>query len=352
MTPGGSNVRDIDVRMAVRAKLAQQHAGDDSTRIVEEMGIWSGAVRVDVAVINGELCGYELKSDSDTLKRLPTQAEMYGKVFDRVTLVVGERLHKRALATIPEWWGCQVVALKDGVAILTDIREANKNPKIDPDILVQLLLKTEAIEILETVGLDKGWRSKKASDICARLIREIHAEDLASYVRTALKRRPKLGQSLSSDLDVPVQVQSDPHSGAAWRSGFGDGINLPVRPTMRQGAPVRSKGDYLLGIPPELLIHGHSAWTFGLHATEDHKMFGETVLGVDGGRKIDVGRRTGSDASVVAEVEPVRQRAASDVAPQRKLSPLEPIGPKRKARKSRRDTTAKQRDTTPLRPVQ
>ena len=78
-------MRDSDVRKAVLATLDQKHAGDHNTRIVEEMGVWAGSVRIDIAVINGELCGFELKSDRDTLARLPTQADIYSRVFDRIS---------------------------------------------------------------------------------------------------------------------------------------------------------------------------------------------------------------------------------------------------------------------------
>lgn len=71
---------DSEVRDAVLSKLDRQYFGDRHTRIVEEMGIWSGSVRIDIAVINGQLHGYELKSARDTLQRLPTQAELYSKV--------------------------------------------------------------------------------------------------------------------------------------------------------------------------------------------------------------------------------------------------------------------------------
>jgi hypothetical protein len=60
-------MRDRDVRAALLRRLSSDYADDADTRIVEEMGVWSGSVRIDVAVINGELSGYELKSDRDTL---------------------------------------------------------------------------------------------------------------------------------------------------------------------------------------------------------------------------------------------------------------------------------------------
>jgi hypothetical protein len=64
-------MRDSDVRGATKAWLSAEYACDQDTRIVEEMGVWSGSVRIDIAIINGHLSGYELKSDRDTLERLP-----------------------------------------------------------------------------------------------------------------------------------------------------------------------------------------------------------------------------------------------------------------------------------------
>src|SRR4051812_15627734 len=87
----GSAMRDSDVRKALKERLHTQHVDDPHTVILEEMGVWSGSVRIDVAVINGELNGYELKSDRDTLERLPLQADIYSRVFDRLELVVGQR---------------------------------------------------------------------------------------------------------------------------------------------------------------------------------------------------------------------------------------------------------------------
>lgn len=88
-------MRDIDVRIAVRERLREEHLGDADTRIVEEMGVWHGSVRVDIAVINGEIAAYELKSARDTLQRLPGQACLYNEVFDRVSLSFGQSARPR-----------------------------------------------------------------------------------------------------------------------------------------------------------------------------------------------------------------------------------------------------------------
>jgi hypothetical protein len=347
----GAVVRDIDVRMAVRKELATLHAGDADTRIVEEIGIWSGTVRMDMAVINGELCGYELKSDSDTVKRLPLQSEIYGKVFDRVTLVVGERLYKNALAHIPEWWGCQIASTLDGTTSLVSVRKPEKNLGIDPNVLVQMLLKIEALSILECFNLAKGWRSKTARDIGNRLVREIQIDDLAYHVRTALKYRPKLGQVMSRNFDVPIEVQAHPNTRATRRLATRpcDEVNLTVRPAMRQSVSPRPKTDYLVGVPLELLAHGHSSWTFDFNAMVDFKLSGEAVLSVDGGEKIDSGGRAGSDTAIVAKIKPVRQAATGKLLPQDKLLAINRRCAKSKAGKCLRNTTSKHRNAAPVR---
>lgn len=208
-------MRDRDVRAAVRERL-NSYLNDPDTRIVEEMGVWSGAVRIDMAVINGELCGFELKSDSDTLQRLPYQAEIYGKVFDRVTLVVGTKHCDEAIERIPQWWGCIVATMNDGKVSLRSKRRAKRNPKPDPLILAQLLWKEEALAVLEKYGLAKGWRSQQSAEITERLVASLSYKQLASHVREALKVRPKLGQLSPGEFDMSVDAIADPTRRTAW----------------------------------------------------------------------------------------------------------------------------------------
>ncbi|EMS0078485.1 sce7726 family protein, partial [Escherichia coli] len=64
-------MRDIDVRKAVHAKILRDHHKDPDTLIIDEFTMNLGASRADIAVINGLIHGYELKSKSDNLLRLP-----------------------------------------------------------------------------------------------------------------------------------------------------------------------------------------------------------------------------------------------------------------------------------------
>lgn len=98
-------MKDQDVRTAVHHKLLKDIHSDPDCLVIDEFSISLGASRADIAVINGVMHGYELKSESDSLERLPLQIKHYSSVMDKVTLVVAEKHLFGALELIPDWWG-------------------------------------------------------------------------------------------------------------------------------------------------------------------------------------------------------------------------------------------------------
>lgn len=183
-------VLDGDIRSALHARLRREHGGGPTTRYIDELGL-CGTVRVDVALVNGSLSGYELKSDRDTLRRLPSQIEYYSKVLDHATLVVGERhyAHSDAAAILPDWWGL-MVASEDGSDIgLEDVRPPGTNTGVDPGSIAQLLWRDEALDELEARGLDGGIRTKPRALLWARLAESLDLDELRGIVRERLKAR-------------------------------------------------------------------------------------------------------------------------------------------------------------------
>jgi hypothetical protein len=182
-------MNDAQLRMATKQALFIEHQGDAETVIFEELGIQHGCSRIDLAVVNGELHGFELKSDRDTLARLPEQAKAYGQVFDRVTLVVGERHVRHAVDLVPDWWGIRVARRESGRLRFSDLKHAIRNPSPDPQSIVALLWRAEALQFLEELGIAAGVRSKCRTEIYSRLIREIELGVLFQKVRTCLRER-------------------------------------------------------------------------------------------------------------------------------------------------------------------
>ena len=183
-------MRDGDLRTALLRRLDRQHSRDPDTLILQELGLRHGAARVDVAVVNGSLHGYELKSDSDSLGRLARQARVYGSVLDRVTLVVGRRHAEESIGMVPVWWGVQVAQMGPrGGVIFSSVRRARNNPSQDPVAVAKLLWREEALELLQQLGAAKGFTSKPRAALYARLAEVARPEEIRSRVRDRLRGR-------------------------------------------------------------------------------------------------------------------------------------------------------------------
>ena len=191
-----AGMRDVDVRLLLHERLASKHSQDlDSTFVVDEFGI-CGEVRVDVAVINGYLTGFELKSESDSLVRLPKQVETYSKVLDFSNLVVAERHFEKSLEMLPAWWGYQVVGYRNGKLKVVSQKQPSMSPNLDPYLMTQVLWKSEALEILEKLGAAKGMKSKTRQMIGRVLVETMSLDELRSAIRSTLKYRTGWRQKL------------------------------------------------------------------------------------------------------------------------------------------------------------
>ena len=170
-------------------RQSQKITGHPS-RIISELGIGHGAFRIDIVAVNGLMHGYEIKSDADTLARLPEQAEAYSRVFDKLTLVVGERHIIKALSIIPDWWGVKLAkSHADGTILFSDIRTALNNESQDVFSVAQLLWRQEALDILESRNFAYGVKSKRRELIYKRLVSAIGIADLQKSVRDKLFTR-------------------------------------------------------------------------------------------------------------------------------------------------------------------
>lgn len=185
----GRHANDADVRALLREYLESRHEGT-GTLVLEELGLCQGDVRVDVAAVNGELSGFEIKSPSDTLKRFPNQCRVYSKVVDRAWLVAP--LKALAKAEVPDWWGQIGVFELDDRLALRVVRPSAINPKIHAMSLARLLWRDEALEVLRNAGRARGVMTKSRKVIWKRLIECVELDDLRAAVRAALRRRPEM----------------------------------------------------------------------------------------------------------------------------------------------------------------
>ncbi len=182
-------VYDSDIRCSLRSRMASAHEGDPTTVILEELGLRQGSVRVDLAVVNGSLKGYEIKSAADTLKRLPSQAAVYNEVMDEMSIVLTERDRADALDAIPSWWEV-VVATRDGEdVVLSTVREGGVNPSVDARALAELLWHPEAMQILRAKNAARGLSRAGRASAWDRIAQVCSLDEIREAVRARLKER-------------------------------------------------------------------------------------------------------------------------------------------------------------------
>jgi hypothetical protein len=180
---------DLDIRLTLRKRLALEYQHDRSTLVIEELGLCEGMARVDIAVINGHIEGYEIKSDRDTLYRLPGQLEVYGKTLNKVTVIAGAHHINKITELVPQWWGIEEVSSGEGEISFKLIRRPSLNPSIDPYSVVQLLWRDEALEVLKDLGLSRGMLTKPRTAIWSKLAESLPVEELCAIIRSRLSSR-------------------------------------------------------------------------------------------------------------------------------------------------------------------
>lgn len=184
-------IYDPDIRQLLYRNFmkTKEYINDPSTLVVDELDVCGGISRVDIAVINGKLHGFEIKSEQDTLERLPMQIDSYNKVFDKMTIVTTEKHIDKIMNFVPEWWGIYYVSCIKGNLLLKKKRNSKINKNIDTIELLQLLWKDELINLLNLHGITKGVKSKTRFALSQLVSEKISKQEVKYFVKNQLKLR-------------------------------------------------------------------------------------------------------------------------------------------------------------------
>lgn len=182
-------VLDADIRRALHAEI---RVLNPDAKIIDELGLRQGQVRADAAVVSDVLHGYEIKSQADTLRRLPEQARVYSRVFDYATIVVAMCHLSEAGLVVPNWWGLVVAVGCAGSVELAPIREAKANPSVDKRALAELLWHDDAMALLRRKGEHRGLSGKPRRAAWDRVAEVCSLDEVRGEVRTRLKARAEL----------------------------------------------------------------------------------------------------------------------------------------------------------------
>jgi hypothetical protein len=182
-------MRDQDVRQKLRDTYLVEHYLNPNTRVVEEMSLSGGINRIDIAVVNGSLHGLEIKSDKDTLDRLPAQMQTYLKVFDFVTVVCGEKHTDHVLDSVPSFVGIIEAKVSKAGLSLQELRPALQNCEQSVEAMLDLLWNEELQLVLDQLDIAKGNSSKTKQRKIQAAVPYLEPRVASQYVRDLIKMR-------------------------------------------------------------------------------------------------------------------------------------------------------------------
>lgn len=182
-------LKDSHIRAILMEQLNSLYKDALDTRIINELGIDFGKSRVDIAVVNGILHGYEIKSESDTLNRLPNQISHYNLLFERMTIVVDKKHLEEVSNIVPDWWGLTLVKKVKGTVSLVQKRKGRRKTSQDKEILLKLLWKEELEAFIDHIGYPKAMKRMKKLELLKVFNEEVKIEIVRPFVYEALKER-------------------------------------------------------------------------------------------------------------------------------------------------------------------
>ena len=188
--PSEKRIDDPEVRKALIQKRLRPFCQRDDVLVVHELGLAHARVRVDIAVLNGVLHGYEIKSDCDTLHRLETQLEIYRQSLQKLTFVVAERHVPKVLDCTPDW--CGVLAVRKGLRgalRFSALRRSSRNPEVSRFVMAHLLWRDEVESILAASGIAKSALRMPRAELYELLVADIAEAKLAALIKSAMAQR-------------------------------------------------------------------------------------------------------------------------------------------------------------------
>lgn len=189
MPTGYARSTDIDIRKALLTKKLNRIRSEDIL-IVDELGLAHAKSRIDVAVLNGCLHGYEIKSAQDTLVRLPTQLATYRETLERLTVVCATK-HVGGVARIaPDW--CGILEARQGPRgsiHFESIRRPFRNPDVKLSMLAHLLWHTEAVSLLTRLSVPARELRRPRKQLYALIAELMTAREITASIRHFMRQR-------------------------------------------------------------------------------------------------------------------------------------------------------------------
>jgi hypothetical protein len=177
-----TNWAETRLKAAVIDRLIDKAHVDDDAVLVSEMTVANWSRRADVVLANGSLWGFEIKSEVDSLSRLPGQISTFLSHFEKLTIVAAERYSVAVQRMLPDGVGLWIMTA-DGL-------KEKLRPRyraLEPEAAIGLMTASELRTLMMCNGHSALSSATRAhlEDMAIKLPNG----DLASAARDAVKRR-------------------------------------------------------------------------------------------------------------------------------------------------------------------
>lgn len=182
-------LNELKIKLALIDQLIELGMLDDAV-LINEMVIANWSRRADVAVANGKLFAYEIKSDFDTLKRLDGQITAYLSQFDRVTVVTTPKFSQAVIEQMPkevEVW--ETSTTNDEIKFKV-VRKGKTKLISNKNKLAGFLTKSEIVSALKAQGLP--YNPTYSRDMLTTQLNLLRSNFVREYVLRCLKSRYKV----------------------------------------------------------------------------------------------------------------------------------------------------------------
>jgi len=181
---------DKEIREALhRKKLIRHHACED-TLVIDELGLAHAQARIDIAVINGCVHGYEIKSAMDSLTRLPRQMELYQACLEKLTIVCAPKHIDNVINIVPSWCGV-ILASKGprGGIYFSSVQTPTNNPEVKREQLAHLLWREEAHRLLEDFGVEPSKLRQPRKALYRELASLMSTREITTQIKYFMSQR-------------------------------------------------------------------------------------------------------------------------------------------------------------------
>lgn len=180
-------LRDKEIRTALVDHLMKR--SPKPARVLEELTIDNGNAIADVVACYREMHCYEIKGETDNVRRILSQSAFYSRSFPKLTLVTTDNHIRWVMDNIPSYWGVILATPGKDRTILRYVRKASTNPMFSKKDALLMLWKAELTAIATAHPGVLFKKSFNRDDIAEQISYQLSRDDALAGIQGALIER-------------------------------------------------------------------------------------------------------------------------------------------------------------------